>query len=231
MGKTCRIMALLFRRLLASSSQALRCGGNPDLSTDREMKCALHYAARNGFLEGVSALLDAMANPNAADNWGNLPLDEAEYWAVKGATDQERHRCWQVRDLLARHGGIRGNLASRPDAESSCRRRQNLALVARRRGIPVPWEQHLPPSLTAVAEEEPPPPPPVPAPPLPQQPQVQSPAEVQQAHRLSSMPSSALPQTLSSSMDHLCVRSPPAPQVLQHHQHAAPFLPGVLYEV
>eukprot|EP00971_Amphidinium_carterae_P152189 3016541-Amphidinium_carterae.1 len=51
---------------------------------DKGGRTLLHYAAGHGYEECASILLDQGANPNAEDKDHGRPLDDAEWWFVKG---------------------------------------------------------------------------------------------------------------------------------------------------
>lgn len=60
-------------------------------AADKDGYSSLHVAAQNGHLATVAALLEAGANPNATDRYGNGPLWTACYAGAKAIAVPDQH--------------------------------------------------------------------------------------------------------------------------------------------
>lgn len=113
-------------------------GGADIAGSDGGGKTALHYAARAGALETGRMLLELKADPNAPDNYGSRPVDEAQYWAVKPVPGDDgllRINCLAMLKLLQEHGGKCSNPLETPNGKQ---RLQQLEEIAKKRGVEVP---------------------------------------------------------------------------------------------
>lgn len=115
-------------------------------STDANGRCAIHYASGTGAICVVQLLLERRADANSRDRSGGTPMDEADYWAVKqprGDNGEQRAKSLACLELLQRHGGQRSEVHERSDGDFIDRRREQLARLAQRRGIALPWDVPL----------------------------------------------------------------------------------------
>ena len=115
--------------------EMIKAGANMN-DADKSGKTPLHYAARAGAMDAVELLLSLGAEPNVPDFDGLMPCDEADYWAVTqpaGDSGQLRKGCLAVLEVLERWN------AQRSDALYVQAIRRRLEILARSRGIAVPW--------------------------------------------------------------------------------------------
>eukprot|EP00931_Biecheleriopsis_adriatica_P073212 TRINITY_DN47541_c0_g1_i1.p1 TRINITY_DN47541_c0_g1~~TRINITY_DN47541_c0_g1_i1.p1 ORF type:complete len:311 (-),score=60.88 TRINITY_DN47541_c0_g1_i1:96-1004(-) len=165
---------------LQGLQDALSCGGGAGV--DGDGKAAVHYAARSGQVEAMRILLQAGLDPNSPDLRGGLPVDEAEYWAVRAESEEQRNACLATRNILVQFGGNRSDPSQRQDSESFLNRRYRLEEKAMRdrNERHFPWHDNLgemgrpslcPPSaadqLLSLPDQERLPPPPMASSPMP----------------------------------------------------------------
>lgn len=74
---------------------------------DNGGKTVLHYAAGQGNVELVDLLIKHGADVNSQSDAGEMPMDEAVYWAEKCQCSREY---FQTIDLLLEHGGMHSNV-------------------------------------------------------------------------------------------------------------------------
>ena len=135
-GKRLRVAAE--KNLVDDMMDALRKGADLN-SGDGEGRRALHYAARSGQVEAIVLLLEQKADVNAPHNYGGMPVDEAEDWAVRCEDSNTRSRCAIAAHHMLSHGGCRSDPAKRSDQKQFLRRRAMLEKRARNLDIPIPW--------------------------------------------------------------------------------------------
>ena len=104
-------------------------------------RTALHYAARDGFIQAVKLLLQVDGiNVNANSNEGDTAVDDVRYWYVRHNDAAYRQLYTKVLELLQAAGGEECD-PHKFDRAWHLSRMERLEAKARSNGIEVPWRQ------------------------------------------------------------------------------------------
>ena len=82
-----------------------RASTGAESAADNFGKTPLHYAAREGFVQGLLDLLEQGVDPNVEDLHCGRAIDEAMHGATKAKSKNRREACLQCRDLLLKWQG------------------------------------------------------------------------------------------------------------------------------